>query len=252
LKKANFHVRQVAGYGLGNFIMTTPAIQMMADHFDVKVPVIFHDGYITEFYEQCPFLYQIPRSQMKETRCVFTTAQVNYRISDIIHFVSRAKKRLGISKKYPIKHPYVDALPSPRNDEYTVIIWGNASKGSVAVKKDVGSDIYKYILDRIDGPVVLVGNTRDYKERLKGLLKHKNCDLVLDKTKEILGLINGAKRVIANDSGLYHVSAALKKPTFVIWKDTWFEKNREPGKNMFYSQKGNWQKDFVSWRNSEA
>jgi len=47
-----FYAVQKKNYGLGNFVMMTPAIQVFHNHIKDRVPVIFHHGFIRQMYEK--------------------------------------------------------------------------------------------------------------------------------------------------------------------------------------------------------
>ena len=96
--------------------------------------------------------------------------------------------------------------------------------------------------------IVLVGNGHDFKRDLSRMSEwDRRTVVVKDDIRKAISLIGGAKFVVSNDSGLYHVAGALNKDIFVIWKQTPMEKNRSPGVNCFFSKEGNWKNDFNEW-----
>jgi hypothetical protein len=62
-----------------------------------------------------------------------------------------------------------------------------------------------------------------------------------------LSLVRDAKKIISNDTGLAHCAGAMNKDILILWKDTPFIKNQNPGKKTIYSQKQNWIKDINNY-----
>ena len=113
---------------------------------------------------------------------------------------------------------------------------------------DESIKLYKKILGMIPKKykVIYIGNSYDYEVGLRNLEKHRG-KAILNKIIKCASLLTHADHVISNDTGWYHAAGALNKKTFVMWKDTPFEKNWSPGKDVFYSRKGNWTSDFKEW-----
>ena len=112
--------------------------------------------------------------------------------------------------------------------------------------------LYKpHISDKIykNYEIVFIGSDKD-NERLNPLIKHvEKKYVILNDIKKSVGSIIGAKFIVGNDTGMYHVASAFDKHIFVLWKDTKFEKNRSPGTNCYYSFKNNWEKGFDEFYN---
>jgi ADP-heptose:LPS heptosyltransferase len=64
-----------------------------------------------------------------------------------------------------------------------------------------------------------------------------------------LSLIQNAKLIISNDTGLAHAAGAMNKNILILWKDTPFIKNQNPGLNTKYCYKKDWSdciKEFLN------
>lgn len=241
-----YFVEQTAVFGMGNFINCTPTIQTLYEHFKAPVPVFFRTPLVAELFSNWK---KIQRIHQPTGNRLFGSNMVNREIPDFEYVHQRISKKLELGA-IPVPHTYVDAHPPPapyKAGEYVVIVRGGIPGGWWEEKKEVGDPIYKYIMDRIDLPKVIIGTSADYNRSLKRMEKWPNVKLVLNDIKASLGLLNGAAYVIANDTGMYHAAGALKKDVFVIWKDTPFIKNKSPHAGCFYSQKDMWEQDFDQW-----
>lgn len=237
-------IRQITGYGLGNFVCATPTIRCLSKYYKTKINVFFTYPFVQEMYEDCAEINAI--DSFEGLRQMFTTSLVNGGVPDYEYIYTKIVKN-GLRLDCPIEEPFVAEYLSEDPSEYAVIAYGCANKSVFKGRKTVGPEIYNHILDKINMKVYFVGSTADYNERLCTVQGTAHGNLVLDQPKRILGIINGARFVISNDCGLYHVSSALKKPVFTIWKDTPLEKNRVPNKDTFISLKDNWYNDFERW-----
>jgi ADP-heptose:LPS heptosyltransferase len=68
--------------------------------------------------------------------------------------------------------------------------------------------------------------SQDDVNRAKGLFD--NMPHYLGGIRLALALIREADYVVANDSGLAHAAAAMKKPMCILWKNTSLPKNSNP------------------------
>lgn len=62
----------------------------------------------------------------------------------------------------------------------------------------------------------------------------KSMPLFIGDVRKALALIREADFVVANDSGLAHAAAAMKKNMIILWKNTSLPKNANPNKNCVY------------------
>ena len=242
-----WYVAQPKSYGMGNFINCTPTIQTLYEHFGEAIPVYFDTPAVASMFANWKAIRPIKQHNGYER--LFGSNMVNRKIPDYQYIHHNITQQLGI-KRANIPHSYVDAHEPPapwQAGEYVVIARGGVAGGFWEEKKEVGDEIYRHIMERIALPKVIIGNDADYTRSLHRMEDWADTTLVLNDVVKSLGLLNGARYVIANDTGMYHAAGALKKDVFVIWKDTPFVKNKSPHKGCFYSQKGSWESDFKTW-----
>ena len=245
----NFFVRQLKGAEIGNFVNTTPTIISLYDHFKQPIPVKFDSAYVKELYKDWDKIKVIDDTSGL-TQLVHSGEHNHHSINEGIRRHHVVMDKLGI-KCNEVPLPYAPSLNTKLDGEYVVIARGCIDHPRAGWKqhKEVGDDIFKNIMSKIDLPIYIVGNTADYKRSLHRMKNYgKDVKYCLDDIREVVSLITGCKYMISNDTGLYHVAGALNKNIFVIWKDTPFKKNQSPGKGCFFSHKGNWEKDYINWR----
>jgi ADP-heptose:LPS heptosyltransferase len=123
-------------------------------------------------------------------------------------------------------------------------------QGALFERKDPGTAIYQLILKdllRKGITPILLGTDGDLPQ-LKEIVKDQpNTVLILNSMKKSLAAIKQSVGVIANDTGLYHASVALRKKTFVLWKNTPFEKNRAPGEEATFAFENNYKASYYHW-----
>lgn len=216
---------QKKGYGLGNFIMTTPALQLL----NQRVGVYFSDKHIASLYQNCPFI-KILENEPK-TKFVLTSEKPkrNKGESDI-HAYCRM-----VIKKPPMVLPntYVDKcndyiLERQEDTKHIALFHGCLGKVFKS-KKDIGRDARQMIIDKVltYGYVpVLLGSSGDFKS----YWSMNNLEACINYLGELnlrqsVSVLDQCDYFISNDTGLYHVAGALKKPGLVLWHKTNMEKN---------------------------
>ena len=116
--------------------------------------------------------------------------------------------------------------------------------------KDPGDEIYIKIIKTIEQSSsvdpMFVGTYDDY-QRNKFVFKAigERLGWGLSSLPYALALVNGAKFVIGNDTGLMHAASALNKNAFCMWKDTNFKKNI--ARNHLNYSMDNHFNNFRSW-----
>jgi ADP-heptose:LPS heptosyltransferase len=251
--RSNFYVFQHKGNGLGNFIMCTPTIITLHQHYKQKITVHFSDEYMYDLFKDWDVIEATTKTPSGKTK-LFGSNLINQKIPDWQFIHNTITKQQNIYGQYPVPHTYVPCFDITEKefpkDSYVVLIRG-CFKGSIwASKKNPGDDIYNYIMKNIPEKykIVLVGNGHDFKRDLNRMSRWDPRTVVVkDDIRKAVSLICGAKFVVSNDTGLYHVAGAINKDIFVIWKQTPKEKNRSPGVNCFFSKEGNWKNDFNEW-----
>jgi hypothetical protein len=227
-------VHQHEQFGLGNFINLTPTIKLMADHFQQPVPVYFDLEFIRDCFLDCDFI-EILDERPKEKE-LFGSWLINGRNNcpDYLHVYKEVTKAIPLAGKLP--HTYVDTAKEVEAQKYnTLFIRGLGSEDPYyASQKMPHDDYYKhYFCENLCGlyTQAFTGSAGDVK-RADGLFD--------DMTKYVggirlaLALIREADFIVANDSGLAHAAAAMKKNMVILWKNTALPKNGNPNKNCSY------------------
>lgn len=239
--------KQTKGWGMGNFINITPSIYMLyLARKQAPVPLYFEEPYLkdlvndwmlTKIINEAPHTPPTVDSKWAnkwngkdpDYRCIFN--YVNQNFIDTIQKVET----------------YCDPVSPPLlHTDYVCFIRGSI-KGREQ-EKDPGEDIYYHAIRKcteIGLKCVYVGVVYDYQRW--GIDFVNSFFSILDNLRAEMSYIMGAKFIVTNDTGLYHVGGAYQKEGFVMWKDTDPLKNATPNPNYFISHKGNWFKDFDRW-----
>jgi ADP-heptose:LPS heptosyltransferase len=253
----NIYLKQTKGNELGNFVSLTSTIILLYEHFGVKIPIVFETNYVKELYCDWYIIECITEEEANNRKLeLFETSTGEYRNSPDKEYIIKARRAINslkLGKSTEIPMPYVPDRNLPLMGDYVVVVRGciDHHKPVWSDAKEVGDEIFEYIFSKLDLPVVFVGNTTDYNRsyyRMEKMYEDTIC--VLDDINKVVGVVNGCKYMISNDTGLHHVASALGKEVFVLWKDTPFAKNSAPGEKCFFSKKGEWYRDFEQWTRS--
>ena len=227
-----FH--QIKNYGLGNFVMATPALQLLYEKNKEKVNVFFNDEYICELYRSAYFLNIL--SKKPKNPPFGTSMRPKKRRSKETD--SEALCRKWVEKGYRgIPNTYVDnvnvfTLPRVDDRKYVAVFHGCLTDRRVRVmEKDIGYRNRQCILDFLlshNFTPVLLGTTLDYRQfwknvQIPSLVVNYIGNLSIG---ESVSVLNQCDYFASNDTGMYHVAGALKKEGIVFWKDTNMIKNR--------------------------
>lgn len=243
-------VHQVKGWGIGNFINCTPAIQVINAATKTPVPVYFDDKNVQSMFEGWETIEVLDKCPSYKP--LISSDKINQSIPDWEYLFNFVTSKLNLPI-FESPHTYVHA---PDEDWFLkpscVIIRGMVND-SWAERKDPGDDIYKHIIARIPDDIIpiFIGTSADFERTHDRMISwigiKRPYVIVKDDMKQALNRIKHADFVISNDTGMYHAAAALNKKQFVMWKNTNFIKNQAPGDNNLFSQKDNWKEDFDKW-----
>jgi ADP-heptose:LPS heptosyltransferase len=254
----DFFVRQLRGSELGNFINTTPTIISLYNHYKEKIPVVFDTSFIKELYKYWDKIEIMSMPEAKEKnlkQLVHSGEHSNHQVQEYLLRHNTVTQSKGIKVLNGVPKPFVPEPNNKKQGEYVVIARGciDHPKAAWAKHKEVGDEIFKYIMGKIKLPIYIVGNTADYKRSLSRMESfNSNITYVLDDINKAVEMIHNCKYMIANDTGLFHVAGSFNKKIFVIWKSTPLIKNKSAGENCTYSMQGNWEKDFDGWFNERV
>lgn len=253
IKKINdYYVKQDKDYAIGNFVMCTPSIMALSNYFGQKINVHFQSAAVKDIYVGSEYIKIIERPG--KHKLLFSTALVNKEKPDYIYIWEMVARRFRLPlsalphKTHVPKRPVPDFLTDKK---YAVIVrGGNHNRSSEWLsKKDVGAKVYKSIIFDLlsrDYHIVHVGCAADLKKFINPL-KPQHATLIIDDIQKSVGALCGAALIISNDTGMYHVSAALGRPVFVMWKSTPFLKNISPSRTIKYSFVPNHLDDYKKW-----
>ena len=229
---------QHSNFALGNFIMSTPTIRYYAETLGRPLPVIFTKDYVKECFLDCEFMEHVEYDP--NYKIIVSSGLINQNIPDY-QFIFKSCTGKDWDSKY---HTYVD---TPSNydipkEKYIVVMNGLAG-GYWKGKKEIDESTHRYIKESTNLPIYFIGSQTDLDINspwMSDLADH----IHLNDIRHCLALIKGAYKIIANDTGLSHAAGALNKDILILWKDTPFIKNNNPGKNTKYAPKGTWKENI--------
>jgi len=236
----NFSVAQLKNYGLGNFISLTPTIQKVYEQTNTPVDVHFETPFVQECFIDCPW---INITDTPPTTPNLTSGITNSILPDYQYVFKYIHKTLW-DNKY---HTYVDS-PSEydfSSEEYLVIINGCAP-GHWKGKKETPKFVHQFIKENSNLPIYYIGSTPDLEDN-SPWMKDLADKIELDNIRKCLALLRDSTKIVSNDTGLAHAAGALNKDILILWKDTPFMKNQNPGKNTQYAQEHEWREKLISY-----
>ena len=253
IKKKDIYIHQTKHYGIGNFINCTPAIIELSRCYNRKIDVLFDLDNVAKMYEDCKYINIANRDDVSDKYLLFDSGLINLEIEDWKFIYKSVTRRLNIHTN-SIPHTYVDKVDyKPCREKYCVIIRGAGPlwlKDLWLEHKDPGDNIYKSIIKTIGQTykIVFVGTDMDYERFINKMEVWCNKPIViLNDMRKTLGALNNASFIIANDTGMYHASCALDIKTFVLWKDTFFDKAKCPGSSYTIAFEDKWSIEFNNW-----
>ena len=231
---------QHPSFALGNFIMITPAIRRQSEKQHKPVNVYFAKQYVKECFKECSFIN--PVSKLRDQ--VFVSSNmVNRNMPDYQYSFKKAHKEIWESKY----HTYVDS-PSEydfSNQKYMVVLNGLAG-AAWRKKKETPEHIHRLIKQHSNLPIWFTGSKSDLVNNSPWMAEVGDV-VELDNIRKALAIIRDAQLVVANDTGLAHAAGAMNKKLLVLWKDTPFIKNQNPGINTQYAMKHEWEEQVINF-----
>ncbi len=247
----NFYIYQRKNLEVGNFINCSASIMALFNKYQEKIPVYFDTPVVRDMYLKSPYIEIIEKDQIGDRKQLFSSLLHNQSIPDFQYIFNTIDKLEDFDNK-EVPHTFVDNVPCPydKDAEYVVVARGCLStRPDKILAKDPGDEIYKLILEEIGktSPIVFIGGEKE-REVIDRMASWDIYPVIeVGDIRRSIGIINGSQFAVMNDTGAAGIAGALNKEIFIIWKDTNFNKNRNPGKNNFYSFQPNWFKDFMEW-----
>ena len=224
---------QKKGWGLGNFIMATPCLELLSKKYNNKINVFFYNKNIEELFKSCNFINILdkkPSCKPIGTSSSFSKKRLK-RESDI-----ELNCRILVKKYNKIPSTYIDNIENNilnKKLDLTYVAIFHGCLGKVFQdRKDIGASTRQYLLSFLLKknciPVLLGSKGDSDKYWVKNNLSNSRILNYIGKLtlKESVGVLNSCDCFISNDTGLYHVAGALKKKGLVLWKKTSFHKNK--------------------------
>lgn len=227
-------VHQIKGCELGNFVMTTPAIYYLYKQHG-RVPVYFDTEMLKGLYQNS--LYIDILSTKPKTSPIITSnypKKIHNKESDYEAYFRIVKGKGDI---IPFVGPVKQGLLN-KDCVHVAVMNGCLGKKHIE-SKTIPYDVCNFILQQIlsSGFVpVIIGSEQDKKYWEKVEFNSK-CKVYLGKLSllDSVSILSECDSFISNDTGLYHVSAAIGLPGHVCWKYTNFYKNKCPSKKVSFS-----------------
>jgi len=232
---------QSPDFALGNFIMVTPAIKKLAEDLGKPVDVVFTKDYVKQCFLDCPFINHI--DSIKDKNIVIDSNMINLTIPDYQYSFQKIHN-IPWTKEY---HTYVDS-PQEYNysDQDYLLVLNGLAGGHWKGKKETPQHIHKLIKTHSNLPIWFTGNQTDLDVN-SPWIEEMVDRIELNNIRKSLAIIRDAKLIIANDTGLAHAAGALNKNILILWKDTPFTKNQNPGKNTKYALKDEWEQKIIDY-----
>ena len=232
---------QHPNFALGNFIMSTPTIKYYAEKLGNPLPVMFTKDYVRQCFLDCEFMEHVEYDP--NYKIVVSSDIINTNIPDY-QFTFKTCTKEDWSPKY---HTYVDSPTEYEipNEKYILVLNGLAG-GHWKGKKEIDELTHNYIKKSTDLPIYFIGSQTDLDVNSPWMYNLADR-IYLNDIRHCLALINGAHKIIANDTGLAHASGALNKDILILWKDTPFIKNNNPGRYTKYARKGTWKENIKNF-----
>ena len=214
-------VLQQSGYELGNFLMMTPALRLMSEQNNLPVPVFFQIKQLSALFQDCPFIEVLSQRPSGAPRCTSKPPR-GQAPSNVLLFIKT------LCGKIPDEIPgyYIDSkitYPLQVSPKKRIAIFHGCLGRYWQHHKTLPEQVRQYMLHAVSQAglqPVLVGSKAD---------KLKFWNMQYNSVEENLGVLSLRDAVsvvaqcdgfISNDTGMYHVAAALQKPGLVLWKKT--------------------------------
>jgi len=221
---------QHPGYGLGNFIMSTPALRLFYKKNQRKINIFFGTPSIAEVYRDCRFINILKIKPRNKPGFTIRMVKRKKNESDC-----EALCRILVKNKKGMPHTYIDPCEEiifDKKEKKCIALFHGCLGKYFRDKKDIGIETRQYIIDKLykeNIRIILLGTDSDRRT----YWKYNNLDNVEDcigkyPLRESVGILRHCDGFISNDTGLYHVAGALRKNGLVLWKKTNLIKNKSP------------------------
>jgi len=234
---------QHANFQLGDFIMLTSGLRAVSEMWRNPIDVYFNTPIVKDLYRDCDFMNVLdkkPGGKPFGSSLFSSYKWGDYRkkrLSKQESMQSCFFRLFAAEKGYtkPMPHTYVDNSDglklNKENDKKYIAIFHGCLGDLFADKKTIPIQSLKFLVENILGqghiPVIL-GNKKDYKLYWKHI--NLNDERIINylfklSIRDSVSILSHCDNFISNDTGLYHVAAALKKDGLILWNKTSYLKN---------------------------
>ncbi len=237
-----FWVLQKRGYGLGNFLTMTPALQGLSIEKGKRIPVFFSDSKLGEIFKDSPYI-QVLKSRPTNDPEIKTRRPSKIRKEDENDADCFYRHYVGDGERPPTyvdrPQPPKDFPPGPCVAVFHGCLNHNASKGKLLPEKTL-----QVLLNRVakagSTPVIL-GNKQDYDRFWKALKYPEGTFSMIGRPLRVqVGALAACDCFISNDTGLAHVAGALGVTGTILWRKSAFKRFAlpYPGVTHFRDEEG--------------
>ena len=226
---------QERDWGIGDFVLATPALKSLSLLWNRPVPVFFDDTYVEQAFRSCPFIRILESRPDTEPFGDNKYQRSLLRSRDDCEDVAHHKVIVGLA--HPLSPTYADpcdGVPFPvRISELgplppVAFFLGCNHTRYVEAKRIEPSLMAALIEETVTqgyGRPILLGSASDlnlYWEAILPLVAHLGVINLIGRItlRETLKVVNTCIAYVSNDTGLYHCANALGKRGLVIWGDT--------------------------------
>lgn len=242
---------QEKDWGLGNFIMATPMIQLQSKKNSRPVPTFFSDKNIASLYKDASFIKILSNKPAGPPKFGSSRHPKARRKNESD---SHAYCRIHLNHTGPIPGTYVDR-PDPseyllerRQDRKHIAVFHGCLGTVFRNKKDLGPENRQMIIDNIlkaGMAPVIIGSPSD----VNNFWKHNRLKHCLNfagslPLRDSVCILSQCDAFVSNDTGLYHVASAFDMQGLVLWHKTDLVKNRSLCQKIVHVQSNNINNDI--------
>ena len=213
--------------GVGDFLIFTPSLQVLARKQGRPVPVWFERPDIRNLYRNAPFVKVLEKRPETPT---FLENGCRYRGRGRYESTyRRMAKQFGLGGAMPLPWPFPDIEPILEGitGREVAIINGANRGGRYGAKKILPPDLLELIISTLQERKLIpvpVGGTGDRGLGWFGLIEKWNLEgkFFAGETGllDVAKVLKSCGRFISDDTGLMHLGAALNLPGLVFWRHT--------------------------------
>ena len=241
---------------LGDFIMVTPLLRALHTAWGHKVPVYFETAYVGNLFSSCYFIDRL-ESRPTDTEPFWDTKSPRSLMrsmddSDYLaHFNCGLPPYLRALYLFNDFQPWCDPCTSETPEGYipakkpVAVFLGCLAERLLEDKSIHPRIVAKSLLALIarDCTPVLLGSESDHRlwkpvfRELAYPVSLNMVNLIGKLTiRQSVAVLSHCEGFISNDTGLYHVAAALHLKGIVLWNTTCFERNKCPSLSVTHSR----------------